>query len=166
MILSKQKGWSLLEMLAVVAVLSLLLVLAVPSLQKWQHQQRLLAQAQAFMHTLQWVRSQALVLRTRVTVCTSSDGKACTLSGGWQQGWLVFEDGNANASVDAGERILQRVGAGPTGLMGMGNSLVSRYVSYGKQVMEIQVLLQMRSEQHSLQFSMEAQLISMAGISE
>jgi hypothetical protein len=39
-------------------------------------------------------------------------------------------------------------------------------MEHGKQVMEIQVLLQMRSERHFLQFSMEAQLISMAGISE
>lgn len=130
MSLSKQKGWSLLETLAVVAVLSLLLVLAVPSLQRWQYEQKLLSQAQEFMHTLQWARSQALVLRTRVTVCTSADGQSCTRSGGWQQGWLVFEDGNANASVDAGERILQRVGARPAGLVGSGNSLVSRYVSY------------------------------------
>ena len=130
MILSKQKGWSLLETLAVVAVLSLLLMLAVPSLLQWQHEQRLLAQAQEFMHTLQWARSQALVLRTRVTVCTSADGQSCARSGGWQQGWLVFEDANANASVDAGERILQRFGARPPGLMGTGNSLVSRYVSY------------------------------------
>jgi hypothetical protein len=39
-------------------------------------------------------------------------------------------------------------------------------MEHGKQVMEIQVLLQMRLERHYLQSSMEAQLISMAGISE
>jgi type IV fimbrial biogenesis protein FimT len=128
--LSKQKGWSLLETLAVVAVLSLLLLLAVPSLQVWPREQRLQAQAKEFMHTLQWARSQALVLRKRVTVCTSADGQTCARTGGWQQGWLVFEDANANAAVDAGERILQRAGPGLSGLTGVGNSLVSRYVSY------------------------------------
>lgn len=128
--LSKQKGWSLLETLAVVAVLSLMLVLAVPAMQRGQREQRLQAQAQEFMHTLQWARSQALVLRKRVTVCISADAQNCARAGGWQQGWLVFEDDNANASVDVGERILQRVGARPVGLVGSGNSLVSRYVSY------------------------------------
>jgi type IV fimbrial biogenesis protein FimT len=128
--LSKQEGWSLLETLAVVAVLSLLLLLAVPSLQSWPREQRLQAQAKAFMHTLQWARSQALVLRQRVTVCTSVDARTCAHTGGWQQGWLVFEDANANASVDAGERILQRVNISSAAGFGTGNSLVSRYVSY------------------------------------
>jgi hypothetical protein len=44
--------------------------------------------------------------------------------------------------------------------------LQKAFMEHGKQVMEIQVLLQMRLEQHYLQSSMEAQLISMAGISE
>lgn len=126
----EQSGWSLMELLAVVAVLSLLLALAVPAMQVWRHQQQLQARAQVFMQTLQWARSQALVLRKRVTVCTSADGRDCVGSGGWQQGWLVFEDDNANGEVDASERMLQRVQAMPLGMMGAGNSLVSRYVSY------------------------------------
>lgn len=125
-----ESGWSLLEALAVLAIVAVLAALAVPEMVSWRREQQLQARAREFMHTLQWARSQALVLRKRVTVCTSADGQSCARTGGWQQGWLVFEDGNASATVDAGERILQRVGAVPAGMQGSGNSLVSRYVSY------------------------------------
>ena len=116
--------------MAVVAIVAVLAALAVPQAMDWRRQQQLQAQARTFMHTLQWARSQALVLRKRVTVCISADGHNCARNGGWQQGWLVFEDDNASAAIESGERVLQRVGPLPEGLWGAGNSLVTRYVSY------------------------------------
>ena len=126
----KQQGASLLEMMAVVAIVAVLAALAVPQAMAWRRQQQLQAQARTFMHTLQWARSQALVLRKRVTMCSSADGQTCARSGGWQQGWLVFEDDNASAARESAKRVLQRVGPLPEGIWGSGNSLVSRYVSY------------------------------------
>jgi type IV fimbrial biogenesis protein FimT len=76
-------------------------------------------------------RSEALKRNTRVTVCKSADGAACTNAGNWDQGWIVFDDPNGDAAVSAGETLLfvrqDRVqGVDASG----GSGLLKNYVSY------------------------------------
>jgi type IV fimbrial biogenesis protein FimT len=52
------------------------------------------------------------------------------MEGGWEQGWLIFQDQNDNAQVDADEPVLARMGALQAPLRLTGNRNVSRYVSY------------------------------------
>ena len=59
-------------------------------------------------------RSEAIKQQIRVTLCQSADTASCTGSGQWEDGWIVFQDPNGNASVDASERIL-RLNAGADG---------------------------------------------------
>ncbi|MGL6070165.1 GspH/FimT family pseudopilin [Craterilacuibacter sp.] len=57
---SSLRGWSLLEMLLVLAVLGILLAVALPSLSAWVERQRLLAATELVYRQLQWLRMEAL----------------------------------------------------------------------------------------------------------
>ncbi|MEA3277713.1 MAG: GspH/FimT family protein, partial [Pseudomonadota bacterium] len=80
--------------------------------------------------TLNLARSEAIKRGDRITVCKSADGAACTGSGGWDQGWIVFVDSDSDAVVDAGEEVLSVNGALDPPLTMIGNGNVANYVSF------------------------------------
>lgn len=126
-------GFGLLELLAVLSVLALLLALSAPGLAGLREQHRLQAQAEDLLSVLQWARAQALQRQQRVTVCIAGTPGTCALTGSWRQGWLVFEDANANAQRDPQEALLQQHPAMPDAVQATGNALVARYVSYSEE---------------------------------
>jgi type IV fimbrial biogenesis protein FimT len=63
-------------------------------------------------------------------MCKSADGQTCAATGGWQQGWIVFADGDSDGQRDAAETLL-RVQPPLAGALRLtGTSPVSKYVSY------------------------------------
>jgi type IV fimbrial biogenesis protein FimT len=122
-------GFTLVELLVTVTVVAVLLAMAWPSYQQFVADSRVTGQANEFLTALNLARSEAVKRNTTVTMCRSSDGASC---GGtsWQQGWIVFVDGDPVGSVESGDTIL-RVGMAFTG----GSTLVptadvADYVSY------------------------------------
>jgi type IV fimbrial biogenesis protein FimT len=122
-------GFTLVELLVTVAVVAILLAMAWPSYQQFVADSRVTGQANEFLAALNLARSEAVKRNTTVTMCRSSDGASC---GGtsWQQGWIVFVDGDPVGSIESGDTIL-RVGMAFTG----GSTLVASadvadYVSY------------------------------------
>jgi type IV fimbrial biogenesis protein FimT len=124
------RGFTLIELMVALAIAAVLAGLAAPSFRELTTNNRLKSHATAFHTSLLLARSEAIKRKSRVVLCKSSDGAACTDSGGWQQGWIVFSDANDNASLDSGEVLLQKVASlsGNFVLKGEGN-LVD-YVSY------------------------------------
>ena len=65
---------------------------------------RLRGQTSDFIGQLTHARSEAMRTATRVTVCPgTSSGCSGTQ---WENGWVVFNDTNANAAVDSGETVI------------------------------------------------------------
>ena len=126
----KQSGTTLLELLVVLAVLSILLTLAVPNFAAFVRNSRLSSATNELISSLHLARSEAIKRRSRVVSCPSATGSSCAADGGWHQGWLVFHDANNNASVDAGETVILARQAFPAGLRLTGNTPVSKYISY------------------------------------
>jgi type IV fimbrial biogenesis protein FimT len=123
-------GFALLELLVVLALVAVLQMLAVPAMSAAVDAVRLTSSTQSFFASLQLARSEAIKRNARVVVCKSDAGQRCVLTGGWEQGWIVFHDLNNNAQLDAGESILQRESA-PGGMLRLtGNAQVASYVSY------------------------------------
>ena len=127
----RSSGFTLLEALVVLALVAVLAGIAAPAMNRLRAQHRMQAQAEALFSSLVLARSEALRQQQRVTVCVRTPDDRCASAGPWTQGWLVFADGNANAQRDSQEPLLQKHEALSAGLVLEGNSLVSRYVSYG-----------------------------------
>lgn len=123
------RGFTIIELLVTVAVLAIVLSVGVPSFVDLIRNNRAATEANLFIGALSVARSEAIKRGSRVTICKTSDQLSCTTSGDWAQGWLVFADPNENASVDAGEPVIQ-VYQPLDGTTLAGNTLISDYISY------------------------------------
>ena len=124
-------GFSLAEVLVVLALLAVLLGLAVPAVNSLRARHELQALAEEVWQSLMLARSQALAQQTRVVLCPAASDGVCDPQGQWAQGWLVFVDRQQNGRLDAEEPVLQSRGALPVGVRLAGNSTVNLGVRYG-----------------------------------
>lgn len=124
------RGFTLIELLVALSVMAILVTVAIPAYSNMLTSHRLTTQANAFLGALHFARSEAIKRNGRVVVCKSSSGESCADSGDWQQGWIVFEDPNNNASLDDAEALLRRGQALEVGFVMTGNAPVVAYVSY------------------------------------
>lgn len=125
------RGFTLLEVLVVLALLGVLLALAAPGLSNVRQKHQMQSQAEQLQAALMLSRSEALSRQQRVTLCVREAGQDCASEGTWAQGWVVFVDDNDNAIRDKGEKVLLVQAALPAFLTLQGNATVDRYVSYG-----------------------------------
>jgi type IV fimbrial biogenesis protein FimT len=126
-----QRGWSLVELLTVLAVSAILITVAVPSLGSVFYELQVRSAAHEFAAWMTQARSEAIKRRQgRVVVCATSSGTTCTASGGWLNGWLLFHDVNGNAQLDGEELIMRHQNGFSQQLLIRGNSHVAHYVSY------------------------------------
>ena len=103
-------GFTLIELMVTVGILSILLMLAGPSLRELVMNARMTGQANDLMGDLNIARSEAIKRNLRTYLCTSTNGATCTNSA-WAQGWLVFVDVDGDGRQDAAEVALKSHGA-------------------------------------------------------
>ena len=127
------RGFTLVELLVVLAVGAILLAIAIPSYAFLVNSSRLAAVTNDLVTALHLARSEAIKRGMRVTVCKTSNAMAdtpvCDTTASWQQGWLVFVDGGTKGVIDSGDTLLRvqdRVSAAVT----ITTSNFSSFVSY------------------------------------
>jgi len=123
-------GFTLIELMMGMLLVAVLITLGAGSLKPLWQKYQLQAQAEDLLSSLFLARGEALKRGVRVTACVSRDGIQCESTGGWEQGWLVFEDTDGNAVRSALEPLLHSHGSLALGVVAYGNSPVKRYVSY------------------------------------
>ena len=104
----RERGFTLPEMLVVSAIVAVMLVIAVPSYTSLTARNALTSKMNEVVGAMQIARSEAVTRNNRVTLCrrNANDTDTCDAGGGWQNGWLVFVDPDADGTVDTGETIL------------------------------------------------------------
>jgi len=112
--MKKSLGYTLIELMAMLAVVSVLVSIGLPMMKVFFDSNRMISNSNDLVAGLNIARSEAIKQQIRVTLCQSADTASCTGSGLWEDGWIVFQDPNGNATVDGGERIL-RLNAGIDG---------------------------------------------------
>jgi type IV fimbrial biogenesis protein FimT len=112
--MKKSLGYTLIELMAMLAVVSVLVTIGLPLMKVFFDSNRMISNSNDLVAGLNIARSEAIKQQIRVTLCQSDDTASCTGSGQWEDGWIVFQDPNGNATVDGGERIL-RLNAGIDG---------------------------------------------------
>lgn len=125
------RGFTLVELMIVLAIVSVLVGTAVPALTSTVKSVQLSSASNDLLGGLLLARSEAIKRNGRGVICRSADGATCAASGSWEQGWLVFHDANNDGSRDAGEAIVQNVQPLAGDLRVKGNVSVARYISYG-----------------------------------
>ena len=96
-------GFTLIEMMVVVAVTAALLMLAAPAFTDLIKDNKLLSEVYALRATLNNARSEALAQRTPVIICSSTDGEICAIGEfavDWQEGYIAFVDADGDGVVD------------------------------------------------------------------
>jgi type IV fimbrial biogenesis protein FimT len=111
-------GFSLIELLVVMAILSILLAVSLPNFRDMIESNSTNSQAKLFLTTLNLARSEAIKRGGNVAICASDDGADCD-EDSWEEGWIVFFDANGDAngvtgSIDANDiliRVFDSVGS-------------------------------------------------------
>jgi type IV fimbrial biogenesis protein FimT len=113
-------GFTIVEVMVVVALVALLAFLAAPSFTRQLNAAAVSAAMNQFLADMRFARSEAVRRGGGVVLCRSDDPEAsaatcATVTGaaGWATGWIVFHDRDGNAVRDAGEPLL-RIQARPT----------------------------------------------------
>jgi len=99
-------GFSLIELLVVLAIAAVLLGIGVPNMQQYVVTSRLSGASNDLFTALNVARSEAVRRGVQVTLATNGAAG----SRDWTTGWTMFVDTNADGALSAGEEVL-RVGA-------------------------------------------------------
>ena len=100
-----QRGFTLIELMITVAIAGILLGVAVPSMRDMMSNNRVTSYANDFVSSMYLTRSEAVKRGTRVTMCKSATGAVCVAGGGWEVGWVIFEDDNDDGAFVAADVI-------------------------------------------------------------
>lgn len=100
---ARPRGFTIIELMVTVLVIALLLGAGVPSFLETVRNNRLIAETNEVVGSLNYARSEALKRVGTVSVCIRVDDTTCGANTAlnWANGWLVFADANGNGAFDA-----------------------------------------------------------------
>jgi type IV fimbrial biogenesis protein FimT len=93
-------GYSVVELMVVLAVAAILLAIGVPSFCSLLQNQKMTTTVNDFFASINLTRSEAIQRGVRVDLVPAGDGSD------WVKGWIVLIDQNGNQRADAGEQII------------------------------------------------------------
>lgn len=102
----RMRAFSLLDVLIVLALISLLGSLAVPAIKQLVGRMRLTTQVNGLLTHMHLARSEAVKRGQPVALCKSPNSRQCVPEAAWHDGWIVFVDPNNNHKMDAGETVI------------------------------------------------------------
>jgi len=102
-------GYTLIEMLVVLAIVGVAAGWALPGFRDLALNAARTQQVNAFLQAVYLARSEAIKRNGVVSLCPSPDGTDCAPGTDWHEGWIVFVnlDRDSPAVRDAGEDLLQ-----------------------------------------------------------
>jgi type IV fimbrial biogenesis protein FimT len=112
--MQKQRGFTLVELMVVVAIAAVLIAMAVPSFTGLIKSNQVSSAVNTFMSDVRFARSEAIKRGGSVVMCRSntpdtSPPKCHTGSGtnGWISGWIIFQSLNSSTDWVAGDTLLR-----------------------------------------------------------
>ncbi|MCF6256879.1 MAG: GspH/FimT family pseudopilin [Gammaproteobacteria bacterium] len=139
--MSRQNGFSLIEVIVTMAIAAIVLSIGIPSFQSYTQNNRQTIAINGLATALQLARNSAVSRRIPVTLCKSPNGTNCVIGGGsgdWSQGWMIFTNPNgingvAGLDPNAGEELLRVHGRLQGNSTLIGNNNVINQITFSPQ---------------------------------
>lgn len=110
MLCKRNSGFTLIELMVVIAIVAIFVALAFPSFEGTIRSNRVSTSANELMASMALARAEAIRSARGSGLCTSADGATC--GGTWNDGWIVWIDADANGTPGgANDRIVRRIQA-------------------------------------------------------
>ena len=107
------KGFTLVELMIVIAITSIVLSIGIPEMQVFIKNDRLVSTSNSLLGDLMLARSKAVEQNLPTILCSTNNQTSCT-DGNLEDGWLVGIDEDESGSIETGEtliKIAQAVGS-------------------------------------------------------
>lgn len=129
------RGFTVIELMVTVAILTVLVALAAPSFRPMIEKWRVESFVESMKSSLYFSRSEAIKRGGRVGLQKNANGfencNSASQAAAWSCGWFVYVDADGNGSWSSGEEILQSTPPSPnitvTHQSGGSNIAVDRY---------------------------------------
>lgn len=109
----KDAGFTLIEAMTVMAVITVTLTLGLPAFREMLQRQRVSTTMHLVSADLAMARSSAVMRSEEVVICPRTPDQRCRDEQDWTSGWLVFRDPDGNRQPDASSDILRSTDAPP-----------------------------------------------------
>jgi type IV fimbrial biogenesis protein FimT len=100
------QGFTLLELMIVVAILGIVTALAAPNFRDMIKNGRIDSAVNDFTSTLQFSKTEAISRVNPVTMCIRNDTGTDCGGGDWAQGWIVFSDLNGDGALNGTDQVI------------------------------------------------------------
>jgi type IV fimbrial biogenesis protein FimT len=106
-------GFTLIELMVVIAIVAILMVTAVPSFSRLIATTAVSGHVNTFIADARYARTEAIKRGRTVSMCRSDNPEAAApacsavASTNWSNGWLIFIDTDTDGVIDAGDTLLR-----------------------------------------------------------
>ncbi|MDO6763457.1 GspH/FimT family pseudopilin [Agarivorans sp. 1_MG-2023] len=100
------RGFTLIELMIAVAILVIVMVVAVPSLQGFMQDNKQKVTRDLLANSLMVAQQEAIRNNLSTYVCPTTNGSTCETAWGANKGWLVFLDETRSGNLESNDTII------------------------------------------------------------